>query len=340
MTRPTLPVRASRGELRLVRRLSLPASLGLLALAVAAAPVAAGPGIIAKIKNNTLTVTGTSGADVIVLRLSATDPNVLEVDAGGDGTADIRVARSRFDEIEVEAGGGSDTIRIDNTGGIFTDTEVTHLNGEVGPDTIIGGAGPEILIGGPDGDLLDGNQGLDTVLGGGGDDVVAWDPGDASDTIEGGTGADRLAFNGANVGELFAATANGGRVTFTRNIGNVSLDLDDVERLDLRALGGEDLVTVNDLSGTDLALVRVDLAASTGGGDGAADTVTVRGTAGSDTIGVDAANGDVTVAGLASTVRISGEETIDTLAIAGLTADDVLTVDPAVQGLIQVITTP
>jgi hypothetical protein len=50
----------------------------------------------------------------------------------------------------------------------------------------------------------------------------------------------------------------------------------DVERVDFNALGGADVVTVNDLSGTDVKSVNVD----DGAGDGAADRVIVNGTAG------------------------------------------------------------
>ena len=41
-----------------------------------------------------------------------------------------------------------------------------------------------------------------------------------------------------------AATANGSRVTFTRNLGPIVMDLNGVEEIDVRALGGTDTVTV------------------------------------------------------------------------------------------------
>ena len=47
---------------------------------------------------------------------------------------------------------------------------------------------------------------------------------------------------------------------FTRNLGNIVMDLNDVERIDLNALGGADTTTVNDLSGTDVVEVNIDLA--------------------------------------------------------------------------------
>ena len=56
-------------------------------------------------------------------------------------------------------------------------------------------------------------------------------------------------------------SANGGRVRFTRDIANIVMDLNDVETIDAKALGGADTLTVNDLSGTDVTDVDADLAA-------------------------------------------------------------------------------
>ena len=95
-------------------------------------------------------------------------------------------------------------------------------------------------LGGDDNDALDGNQGNDTALMGAGDDRFTWDPGDGSDTIEGQDGRDAMAFNGANIAEAFDVSANGGRVRFFRNVANITMDLNDVEAIDLNALGGAD----------------------------------------------------------------------------------------------------
>ena len=54
-----------------------------------------------------------------------------------------------------------------------------------------------------------------------------------------------MLFNGANVGEKIDISANGGRALFTRNIANIIMDLNDVERVDFRALGGSDFINVN-----------------------------------------------------------------------------------------------
>ena len=62
-----------------------------------------------------------------------------------------------------------------------------------------------------------------------------------------------MVFNGSNVNENIDVSANGQRVRFTRNVGNITMDLNDVEAIDVKALGGADNLAVNDLSGTDVA---------------------------------------------------------------------------------------
>ena len=145
---------------------------------------------------------------------------------------------------------------------------------------------------------------------GAGDDTFIWDPGDGSDTVEGQAGTDTLLFNGSNANENIDISANGSRVRFFRDIANVTMDLNDVEHVHFNALGGADTITVNDLTGTDVTQVTLDLAATLGGatGDGQADRVIVNGTAGIDNITVAGNAAEVSVAGLAATVSITHAE--------------------------------
>ena len=64
-----------------------------------------------------------------------------------------------------------------------------------------------------------------------------------------------MAFNGSNANENMEVSANGGRVRFTRNVANITMDLNDVESIVAKTLGGADNLVVNDLSGTDVANV-------------------------------------------------------------------------------------
>ena len=103
------------------------------------------------------------------------------------------------------------------------------------------------------------------------------------------------------------------------------MDLDDVESIDFRALGGADTVIVGDLVGTDVTAAGVDLRGPNGGGDGAADAVTVNGTQGPTRSAPRAMPAASTVFGLQAAVNIFGPEQVnDRLTLNGLAGDDVL----------------
>jgi predicted lipoprotein with Yx(FWY)xxD motif/Ca2+-binding RTX toxin-like protein len=277
-----------------------------------------------KLRHGVLSVVGTAAADKIALRLKAGYPDILQVDVGDNGSADFSFKRKHVARIAVAARAGNDLVRIDEANGVFTDSIPTTIDGGTGNDTIAGGSGSETLLGGDGNDVIDGNKGNDTALLGSGDDVFVWDPGDGSDVIEGQDGSDTMRFNGAALAEQFTLSANGNRLRFFRDIGNVTMDTAGVERVDLNALGGTDLVTVNDLSGTDVTSLNVDLAASLGGttGDAAVDRVVVNGTAGNDAIKVAGDASGVTVSGLRTQVAIKHQEPTDQLAINGLAGAD------------------
>src|SRR4029434_8208379 len=145
--------------------------------------------------------------------------------------------------------GGNDSFSA--TGNLATLIQIT-VDGGTGDDILLGSNGADVLRGGDNNDFIDGNQGNDTIFLGAGDDTFQWDPGDGSDIVEGEAGNDTMIFNGANIAERIEVSANGGRVRFTRDIANIVMDLDDVERIDFNALGGADTITVNDLNGTDV----------------------------------------------------------------------------------------
>ena len=134
------------------------------------------------------------------------------------------------------------------------------IDGGAGNDTMLGSQGADIVLGGDGNDFVFGDNGNDTAFLGAGDDVFQWNPGDGNDTIEGQAGTDTMLFFGANVAENIDILANGGRALFLRNVANVTMDLNDVEKIDFRALGGADNIVVGDLSGTDVTNVDLDLA--------------------------------------------------------------------------------
>jgi RTX calcium-binding nonapeptide repeat (4 copies) len=324
----------------LIRRRSL---AGLLA----AGAVLAGAGIgatgaaaagTAQVAGGTLIVSGDRGADRIALRLETGVPTRVQVDFGDDGTADATVDRATFDRIAVRAGRGDDTVRIDDANGTFTDTEITTISGDRGDDTMLGGGGNELFFGGPGDDVADGNRGADVGVMGAGDDTFIWDPGDGSDVVEGQRGYDTMDFNGADGAETFAMSPNGPRLRFLRQPGNIVMDTDGVERVDVDALGGTDALTIDDLSGTDVFKVRIDLAAALGGttGDATADTVVVNATAGGDEVDVRPRNGHAVVRGLAATIAIAAPDpTLDTLTVNMLGGEDAVRLGAGLGGLIR-----
>jgi predicted lipoprotein with Yx(FWY)xxD motif/Ca2+-binding RTX toxin-like protein len=279
-----------------------------------------------KLRHGLLEIEGTKASDRIALRLKAGDPGILQVDVGDDGSADFSFKRKLIGKIAVDAGAGDDMVRIDEINGAFTDSIPTTISGGDGNDSLSGGSGAETLLGGPGNDSIDGNKGNDLALLGAGDDVFVWDPGDGSDVVEGQDGADTMRFNGANVAEQFTLSANGKRLRFFRDVGNVTMDTAGVERVDVNALGGADLLTVNDLSGTDVTSVVADLAGALGGatGDSAADRVVVNGTDGNDAIKVAGDVPGVAVSGLHASVSIQHQEPNDELAVNGLGGDDAI----------------
>ena len=114
------------------------------------------------------------------------------------------------------------------------------------------------------------------------------------------------------------------------------MDLNDVERIDFNALGGADRIVVNDLSGTDVTEVNVNLAAAGGGGDAQPDTVIVQGTNDDDTTFVLGAGSAATILGLAAQVNITGAEGAnDRLTINALGGDDTIDASGLSAGVIQ-----
>ncbi len=247
--------------------------------------------------------------------------DTVEVNGGGAAeqfTTTANGTRVRFDrlnpapfaidigtseELVLNANGGDDSVSA--TGDLAALIDIT-VDGGAGNDTLLGSNGVDLLLGGAGNDFADGQQGNDVAFLGAGDDTFQWDPGDANDVIEGQDGSDRMLFNGSNGDELMTASANGGRVLFFRNLGNVTMDLDDVESIDAKTLGGVDNLTVNDLSGTDVTDVVADLAAAGGGNDLAADNVIVNATNGDDVVTVTGSGPTAQVRGLAAQVSVSG----------------------------------
>lgn len=273
---------------------------------------------------------------------------------GGNGaevfTATADGARVRFDRLDpapfaldigtterliVNMNGGDD--RFSATGNLAALIGVT-VDGGAGDDTILGSNGADTLFGGADNDFIDGQQGGDVAFLGDGDDVFQWDPGDGSDVVEGQAGFDTMLFNGSAGNEVLEVAANGGRARFTRDLGNIFMNVNEVEKIEVRALGGADTISVRNIGATHVDLVAIDLAGTLGGGagDGQADTVIGDATNGADAIEVVGGGTSFLVLGLPTLVSgANSEGANDSLIINARGGDDSITATTFAAGIVK-----
>jgi Ca2+-binding RTX toxin-like protein len=310
------------------RRGVLAGALAVALMGIGAAQASAS--YTSKIDGGTLTLTGNSASDTLLL--AEVSPTQLVADIGEDGTVDLTFDRAQFSAVVVNAGGGDDEVRLLNS----SSAEPITINGGNGADRLIGNNGDNVLNGEGSNDFVDGNIGTDTIDLGPGNDVDQWDPGDGSDVVEGQGGNDVLDFNGSNIGENIDVSANGSRVRVFRNVASITQDIDGIERVDLATLGGADTVTVNDLTGTALKTADVNLAGFDGQGDAAADTVTAVGTEDADAITASSPAGGATVGGLAVQTHVTGGEAADSVNIDARGGDDTITGNVGLEGPVAV----
>ena len=263
----------------------------------------------------------------------------------GDGQPDTVTvnATAGKDRIDIESDGTSVVVnglsaQVTIDGAEFAN-DTLIVNGLDGNDTIDasgldagqiklvinGGAGTDVLTGSDGDDLLNGGNGNDTMDGGGGNDTFVWDPGDGSDVVEGQDGTDTMLFNGTDGNETVTISANGERALFSRDVANITMDMNGVETIDFNALGGTDTVMINDMTRTDVKQVNIDLAASIGGNHRrrSDDTVVINGTKGTMAFRCDRERS----AGDQRSCEQRHDRALrpnDTIRIAGLSGDDVI----------------
>jgi len=216
------------------------------------------------------------------------------------------------DALTINALAGNDV--VDASGLAATSVEFEENGGDDG-DLLIGSAGN---------DLADGGKGSDVAFLGAGDDSFVWTPGDGNDSIEGQAGNDTMVFNGANGAESVVLSANGNRLLFTRDVAGITMDVHGVETVDFNALGGADTVTVNDLTGTGVTNVDVDLGSAAGSGDGSVDQVVAEATDGNNAVHVHGDASGVAVTGLPAAISIVHAEPTDQLRVDGRGGDDAI----------------
>ncbi len=272
---------------------------------------------------------GGDGIDTVEVNGGAVDENFTAV-ANGTRVRFDRVSPAPFfldigttENLQLNAGAGNDTF----TGGAGLAPLISlSIDGGAGNDRITGGDGNDSLIGGDGDDLITGGKGADIAFMGDGNDTFVWNNGDGSDVVEGEGGNDAMVFNSTPLAETVNISANGTRAKVTRDLVNITMDLNGVEEVQFAALGGADNITVNDLTGTDLRAVDLllDNPASSGIGDGAIDNVVVNGSSKDNVVQVSGSLGNVSVSGLFAQVDVIGGESTDRLTINGQDGNDVI----------------
>ena len=276
---------------------------------------------------DTAEVNGGNGAEVFAI-----SANGMRVRFDRVNPAPFSLDIGTTEAIVIHGNGGTDSFSA--TGNLAALMHIT-FDGGAGGDTILGGNGGDTLIGGGDDDFIDGNQGNDDIFLGTGSDTFQWDPGDGSDSVDGGEGLDSLSFNGSNISEIIDLTANGGGVLLTRNVAAIAMNMTSMESLQLQVIGGMDQIIINDLAGTGVQNVAIDLRVASFG-DGAADSVSVAGSAANETLEIVSVLGVTQIVGLGATVQMLGVESFDGISVLGGGGADTIGASTIVNGAMKV----
>ncbi|MFT3786489.1 MAG: calcium-binding protein [Tepidisphaeraceae bacterium] len=141
-----------------------------------------------------LSITGTDGNDRITVLAHPVLMNVMQV-VINDATSSFLLGDVL--RVSIDAGAGSDTIRIDGSldalylqSSILAGDGNDRVYGSAGQDLIDGGRGNDRLYGWGGDDKLNGNDGNDTIDAGVGNDSV--DAGSGNDSVLGNSGSDTL----------------------------------------------------------------------------------------------------------------------------------------------------
>ncbi|HEY2881930.1 MAG TPA: SdrD B-like domain-containing protein, partial [Pirellulales bacterium] len=163
-----------------------------------------------------ITVNGTSGVDVISVKLTSSKYYVT-LNGSTIGTFNQKDAQNRsVGRIIINGNAGNDDISINAS---VPTTVVCELYGGEGNDRLTGGAGNNILVGGNGSDTLTGGAARDLIIGGNGGDTINGNGGDDL-LIAGSTSYDA---NGAALRQIFAEwNSTAGADTYAVRISNLS----------------------------------------------------------------------------------------------------------------------
>lgn len=156
-------------------------------------------------------------------------------------------------------------------------------------------------------------------------------------TLDGLGGADTMVFTGQTGSEIYRFSNVESRFTMLRDldlingIDAINIQTMSVENATVNMQGGGDYAQINNLAGTDLQALTIDL-----GADAVQDVVGVEGSENPDDLRLGRTPADVLyVTGLTHSLNLLNSTGVDFIAIRGNGGDDTLRMDPNVAGLIQ-----
>jgi Ca2+-binding RTX toxin-like protein len=280
------------------------------------------------------------GTDLLFLgagfRLNLYQMEALEI-YGRDGNDLLTVGdtgRTSLRQIYFEGGAGSDT--LDGAAA----TLALLADGGADRDNLTGGRGNDTLRGGSEADVLAGGAGADLLDGGTQADRLIWAIGDGDDTLIGGTESDVADLRGSDGDDFFAVNTAGSGTLDVEVPDGATLDIREIETIEVSGGLGDDLLSVGDPSGTPVRQVFFSggagndvfvgaEAASWLVADGGSDNDTLIGGTGADSLNGSA--GDDVLLGGGGADLLSGESGDDQIngdggtdQISGGSGDDTL----------------
>ncbi|SDB46048.1 calcium-binding protein [Bauldia litoralis] len=195
--------------------------------------------------------------------------------------------------------------------------------------TVLGmpGAGIDLIRAKGGNDKVSAGPGNDDVRLGGGNDTFTWNLGDGDDVVNGQGGNDTFKFNGSMGDDYAFIDQFDGKLSFFDHPFNpVGTELKSIEKVKIDLREGEDLAFVDDLSGTSVTKVIIDLSRTPGKApDGETDVIAARGSGGRDDISVLATANGFKVLGLDVDVKVKHiDKGMDAVALKGLGGKDTL----------------
>ncbi|MGZ0189282.1 MAG: calcium-binding protein, partial [Alphaproteobacteria bacterium] len=157
-------------------------------------------------------------------------------------TTDVEVVNFQGNDGDDELAAGNATQRVTYTGDAGDDIAQSGS----GNDLLDGDDGIDILRGGDGADRLNGGKGADELFGEAGNDFFLWNNGDGPDNVDGGDGVDTQRLNMSNdFGDTMTLVGSGGTAEFDRtNLISFQLSMDDVERVTVAGLDGDDSLLI------------------------------------------------------------------------------------------------